>query len=209
MKQMINASNTNSETALVAPVNPKLRNSMYQTHMVLWCDEADKFLRLREVYESAAITATVIYVNNGSKARWLARKLAADDHSVVAVTELDDEAVRTIVLKEFEEERARVMVVSDPAFVLAKKSCTSETIHESKAQWATLVLNYDVPQNSDEYAARVKSADPVGLRYVLSFARPSVDCAAVAGIEERYSLQLKDLAEVEVDEHGQWPERIF
>ncbi|MFS7917297.1 Eukaryotic initiation factor 4A-9 [Helianthus anomalus] len=98
-----------------------------------------KLETLCELYETLAITQSVIFVNTRQKVDWLADKMRSRDHTVSATHGDMDQNTRDIIMRKFLSGSSRVLITTDP---LARGI---------DVQQMSLVINYDLPTQPETY----------------------------------------------------------
>ena len=94
---------------------------------------------LCDLYETLAITQSVIFVNTRRKVDWLTDKMRARDHTVSAAHGDMDQNTRDIIMREFRSGSPRVLITTD---LLARGI---------DVQQVSLVINYDLPTQPENY----------------------------------------------------------
>jgi translation initiation factor 4A len=98
---------------------------------------------LADLYETVTITQAVIFCNTRRKVDWLTDKLTQKDFTVSAMHGDMDQAQRDIIMKEFRSGSSRVLITTD---LLARGI---------DVQQVSLVINYDLPANRENYIHRI------------------------------------------------------
>lgn len=98
---------------------------------------------LCDLYETVTITQAVIFCNTKRKVDWLTDKLTARDFTVSAMHGDMDQAQRDVIMKEFRSGSSRVLITTD---LLARGI---------DVQQVSLVINYDLPANKENYIHRI------------------------------------------------------
>ncbi|EDK97655.1 eukaryotic translation initiation factor 4A2, isoform CRA_a, partial [Mus musculus] len=91
---------------------------------------------LCDLYETLTITQAVIFLNTRRKVDWLTEKMHARDFTVSALKERD------VIMREFRSGSSRVLITTD---LLARGI---------DVQQVSLVINYDLPTNRENYIHR-------------------------------------------------------
>ncbi|CAI8608629.1 unnamed protein product [Vicia faba] len=92
-----------------------------------------KLETLCDLYETLAITQSVIFVNTRRKVDWLTDKMRGRDHTVSATHGDMDQNTRDIIMREFCSGSSRILITTD---LLARGI---------DVQQVSLVINYDLP----------------------------------------------------------------
>ena len=98
---------------------------------------------LADLYETVTITQAVIFCNTRRKVDWLTDKLTQKDFTVSAMHGDMDQSQRDIIMKEFRSGSSRVLITTD---LLARGI---------DVQQVSLVINYDLPANRENYIHRI------------------------------------------------------
>uniref|UniRef100_A0A2K5R3G2 RNA helicase n=1 Tax=Cebus imitator TaxID=2715852 RepID=A0A2K5R3G2_CEBIM len=98
-----------------------------------WCD----------LYETLTITQAVIFINTRRKVDWLTEKMHARDFTVSAMHGDMDQKERDVIMREFRSGSSRVLITTD---LLARGI---------NVQQVSLVINYDLPTNRENYIHRI------------------------------------------------------
>merc|ERR1712002_166054 len=102
-----------------------------------------KLETLTDLYETMTITQAVIFLNTRRKVDWLKEKLGEKDFTVSSMHGDMDQAERDIIMKEFRTGSSRVLITTD---LLARGI---------DVQQVSLVINYDLPNNRENYIHRI------------------------------------------------------
>ncbi|CAG8434198.1 6082_t:CDS:2 [Scutellospora calospora] len=98
---------------------------------------------LCDLYETVTITQAVIFCNTRRKVDWLTDKLHAREFTVSAMHGDMDQSQRDVIMKEFRSGSSRVLITTD---LLARGI---------DVQQVSLVINYDLPTNRENYIHRI------------------------------------------------------
>jgi translation initiation factor 4A len=112
----------------------------YQT--ILCCNRA-RGLEARDLYGTLTITQAIIYVNTRRKVDWLFEKMTSRDFTVSRVHGDMEQKLRDDIMKEFRSGSTRVLITTD---LLARGI---------DVQQVSLVINYDLPTNRENYIHRI------------------------------------------------------
>merc|ERR1712196_50437 len=94
---------------------------------------------LCDLYETLTITQAIIYANTRRKVDWLTDQMRGRDFTVSAMHGDMDMKEREIIMKEFRSGSSRVLITTD---LLARGI---------DVQQVSLVINYDLPTNLENY----------------------------------------------------------
>ncbi|XP_064394683.1 eukaryotic initiation factor 4A-I-like [Halichondria panicea] len=98
---------------------------------------------LCDLYETLTITQAVIFVNTRRKVDWLMEKMHSRDFTVSAMHGDMEQKDRDVIMKEFRSGSSRVLIATD---LLARGI---------DVQQVSLVINYDLPANRENYIHRI------------------------------------------------------
>lgn len=105
--------------------------------------EENKLDTICDLFESISVSQCVIFCNSRRKAHWLADTLSAKDFTVSCIhSELGSEERRTI-MADFREGKSRILIATD---LIARGI---------DVQGVSVVLNYDVTKNFENYIHRI------------------------------------------------------
>ncbi|CAI5969512.1 unnamed protein product [Closterium sp. NIES-65] len=109
---------------------------------------------LCDLYETLAITQSVIFINTRRKVDWLTDKMRSRDHTVSATHGDMDQNTRDIIMREFRSGSSRVLITTD---LLARGI---------DVQQVSLVINYDLPTQPENYLHRIGRSGRFGRKGV-------------------------------------------
>merc|ERR1719284_1888053 len=98
---------------------------------------------LLDLYNTLTITQAVIFLNTRRKVEWLTQKLHEKDFTVSALHGDMDQNDRDVIMREFRSGSSRVLITTD---LLARGI---------DVQQVSLVINYDLPSNRENYIHRI------------------------------------------------------
>ncbi|KAI3880599.1 hypothetical protein MKX03_037471 [Papaver bracteatum] len=113
-----------------------------------------KFETLCDLYETLAITQSVIFINTRRKVDWLTEKMRSRDHTVSATHGDMDQNTRDVIMQEFRSGSSRVLITTD---LLARGI---------DVQQVSLVINYDLPTQPENYLHRIGRSGRFGRKGV-------------------------------------------
>lgn len=102
-----------------------------------------KLETLYDLYDTLTITQAVIFVNTRRKVDWLTEKMLSKDFTVSSVHGDMQQKERDTIMKEFRSGSSRVLITTD---LLARGI---------DVQQVSLVINYDLPSNRENYIHRI------------------------------------------------------
>ena len=136
---------------------------------------------LSDLYETVTITHAVIFCNTRRKVDWLTDKLTARDFTVSAMHGDMDQGQRDVIMKEFRSGSSRVLIATD---LLARGI---------DVQQVSLVINYDLPANRENYIHRIGRGGRFGRKGVAINFVTADDVRMMREIEQFYSTQIEEM----------------
>ncbi|CAL5442829.1 unnamed protein product [Camellia sinensis] len=143
--------------------------------------EERKFEALCNLCETMAITQSIIFVNKCRKVDWLIDKMRSRDHTVFGTHGDMDQNTRDIVMREFRSGSSRVLITTD---ILARGI---------DVQQVSLVINYDLPTQPDNYLHRIGRSGRFGRKGVAINFLTSDDSRMLADIQRLYNVVVEEL----------------
>jgi translation initiation factor 4A len=136
---------------------------------------------LCDLYESLTITQAIIYCNTRRKVDWLTEKMQEKDFTVSAMHGDMDQRERDLIMREFRSGTSRVLITTD---LLARGI---------DVQQVSLVINYDLPTNRENYIHRIGRSGRFGRKGVaINFITQS-DIRYLKDIESFYHTQIEEM----------------
>ena len=102
---------------------------------------------LCDLYDTLTITQAVIFCNTRRKVEWLTKQMHEKDFTVSSIHGDMEQSQRDIIMREFRTGSSRVLVTTD---LLARGI---------DVQQVSLVINYDLPSNRENYIHRLDIID--------------------------------------------------
>ncbi|KDQ61303.1 hypothetical protein JAAARDRAFT_32308 [Jaapia argillacea MUCL 33604] len=136
---------------------------------------------LCDLYEAVPITQAVIFCNAGRKVDWLTEKMHSREFTVSAMHEDMDEKQREVLMKEFRSGSSRALITTD---LLARGI---------DVQQVSLVINYDLPTNKENYIHRIGRGGRSGRKGVAINFVTSEDDKMMREIEQFYSIYMEEM----------------
>ncbi|EWC48077.1 ATP-dependent RNA helicase eIF4A [Drechslerella stenobrocha 248] len=136
---------------------------------------------LSDLYETVTITQAVIFCNTRKKVDWLTNKLTERDFTVSAMHGDMDQTQRDLIMKEFRSGSSRVLIATD---LLARGI---------DVQQVSLVINYDLPSNRENYIHRIGRGGRFGRKGVAINFVTADDVKMMREIEQFYSTQIEEM----------------
>jgi ATP-dependent RNA helicase len=140
-----------------------------------------KFDTLCDLYDTLTITQAVIFCNTRKKVDWLAKKMTKANFTVVAMHGEMPQPEREAIMKAYQSGEYRVLITTD---VWARGLDVSQV---------SLVINYDLPDNRENYIHRIGRSGRFGRKGVaINFVRND-DVRILRDIEQFYSTQIDEM----------------
>ncbi|QKX57511.1 uncharacterized protein TRUGW13939_04625 [Talaromyces rugulosus] len=136
---------------------------------------------LSDLYETVTITQAVIFCNTRRKVDWLTDKLTARDFTVSAMHGDMEQSQRDVIMKEFRSGSSRVLIATD---LLARGI---------DVQQVSLVINYDLPANRENYIHRIGRGGRFGRKGVAINFVTADDVRMMREIEQFYNTQIEEM----------------
>ncbi|XP_059644106.1 eukaryotic initiation factor 4A-11-like isoform X1 [Cornus florida] len=136
---------------------------------------------LCDLYETLAITQSVIFVNTRRKVDWLTDKMRSRDHTVSATHGDMDQNTRDIIMREFRSGSSRVLITTD---LLARGI---------DVQQVSLVINFDLPTQPENYLHRIGRSGRFGRKGVAINFVTRDDDRMLFDIQKFYNVVIEEL----------------
>jgi len=136
---------------------------------------------LSDLYETVTITQAVIFCNTRRKVDWLTEKLTSREFTVSAMHGDMDQGQRELIMKEFRSGSSRVLITTD---LLARGI---------DVQQVSLVINYDLPANRENYIHRIGRGGRFGRKGVAINFVTSDDVASLKELESYYNTEIGEM----------------
>ncbi|XP_062462623.1 eukaryotic initiation factor 4A-I, partial [Pezoporus occidentalis] len=136
---------------------------------------------LCDLYETLTITQAVIFINTRRKVDWLTEKMHARDFTVSAMHGDMDQKERDVIMREFRSGSSRVLITTD---LLARGI---------DVQQVSLVINYDLPTNRENYIHRIGRGGRFGRKGVAINLVTDEDRRALRDIEAFYNTAIEEM----------------
>jgi len=140
-----------------------------------------KLETLCDLYETMTITQAVIFLNTRRKVDWLQDKLTEKDFTVSSMHGDMEQKERDLIMKEFRSGSSRVLITTD---LLARGI---------DVQQVSLVINYDLPTNRENYIHRIGRGGRFGRKGVAINLVVSTDVRTMKDIEGFYNTQIEEM----------------
>ncbi|KAJ3415011.1 translation initiation factor eIF4A [Chytridiales sp. JEL 0842] len=136
---------------------------------------------LCDLYETVTITQAVIFCNTRRKVEWLTEKMHGRDFTVSALHGDMTQQERDVIMKEFRTGSSRVLITTD---LLARGI---------DVQQVSLVINYDLPSNKENYIHRIGRGGRFGRKGVAINFVTADDTRMLREIETFYNTQVDEM----------------
>ncbi|XP_023334869.1 eukaryotic initiation factor 4A-I [Eurytemora carolleeae] len=136
---------------------------------------------LCDLYETLTITQAVIFCNTRRKVDWLTTKMTERDFTVSAMHGDMDQKERDVIMREFRSGSSRVLITTD---LLARGI---------DVQQVSLVINYDLPTNRENYIHRIGRGGRFGRKGVAINFVTEDDKRSLQDIEKFYNTQIDEM----------------
>jgi len=136
---------------------------------------------LCDLYETVTITQAVIFCNTRRKVDWLTEKMLSREFTVSAMHGDMEQKQREVLMKEFRSGSSRVLITTD---LLARGI---------DVQQVSLVINYDLPTNRENYIHRIGRGGRFGRKGVAINFVTTEDVRMLRDIEQFYNTQIDEM----------------
>merc|ERR1712187_33341 len=169
-------------SATMAPEILDLTNKFMRNAVrILVKNDEWKLETLCDLYETVTITQAIIYCNTQRKADFVAEQLTRRDFTVSTIHAGLDTQERKLVMREFRSGSSRVLISTD---LLARGI---------DVQQVSLIINYDLPANQENYLHRIGRSGRYGRKGVAINFLASKDVSRMREIERFYHTQIDEL----------------
>jgi len=136
---------------------------------------------LCDLYETLTITQAIIYCNTRRKVDFLADQMSKRDFTVSTMHAEMDQKERDLVMREFRSGSSRVLISTD---LLARGI---------DVQQVSLVINFDLPSNLENYLHRIGRSGRFGRKGVAINFVTNNDVRVMKDIEKYYHTQIEEM----------------
>lgn len=140
-----------------------------------------KLETLCDLYATLTITQAIIYCNTRRKVDWLTKEMVGKDFMVSSMHGDMDQKERDLIMREFRSGSTRVLITTD---LLARGI---------DVQQVSLVINYDLPANRENYIHRIGRSGRFGRKGVAINFVTHNDAKYLKDIEEFYHTQIDEM----------------
>jgi translation initiation factor 4A len=140
--------------------------------------EEDKFDTLLDIFEHISVNQTIIYCNSKGKVSWLAQKLTSSEYPVGEIhgeMKIED---RELIMEKFRSGSFKVLITTD---LLARGI---------DIQQVSIVINFDVPTNRENYIHRIGRSGRYGRKGISISFITTADSKYMKDIETYYSTKM-------------------
>jgi len=136
---------------------------------------------LCDLYETLTITQAITYCNTRRKVDWLTENMTQKDFTVSCMHGDMDQRERDIIMREFRSGSSRVLITTD---LLARGI---------DVQQVSLVINFDLPTNRENYIHRIGRSGRFGRKGVAINFLTQPDVRFLRDIEQFYNTQIEEM----------------
>jgi len=140
-----------------------------------------KLETLTDIYETLTITQAVIFLNTRRKVDWLKEKLEEKEFTVSSMHGDMDQSEREKIMKEFRSGSSRVLITTD---LLARGI---------DVQQVSLVINFDLPNNRENYIHRIGRGGRFGRKGAAINFVTADDVRTLKDIEQFYNTEISEM----------------
>merc|ERR1711967_90819 len=140
-----------------------------------------KLETLCDLYETLTITQAIIYCNTRRKVDWLQEEMQKRDFTVSCMHGDMDQRERDIIMREFRTGSSRVLITTD---LLARGI---------DVQQVSLVINFDLPTNRENYIHRIGRSGRFGRKGVAINFVTKDDESMLQNIQRFYNTVIEQL----------------
>nr|ABU41052.1 eukaryotic translation initiation factor 4A [Lepeophtheirus salmonis] len=140
-----------------------------------------KLSTLCDLYETLTITQAVIFCNTRRKVCWLTEKMGLKHFTCSSMHGEMSQEEREVIMREFRSGSSRVLITTD---LLARGI---------DVQQISLVINYDLPVNKENYIHRIGRGGRFGRKGVAINFITEGDRMALQDIEKHYHTQIEEM----------------
>jgi translation initiation factor 4A len=142
-----------------------------------------KLATLADLYENLDIAQAIIYANTRRKVEALTKQMTEKDFVVSYMHGEMDQTQRELIMKEFRTGSTRVLITTD---LLARGI---------DVQQVSLVINYDMPTNYENYLHRIGRSGRFGRKGVAINFVTEADAQFLKDLEQHYNTSIEELPE--------------
>ncbi|KAE9409335.1 DEAD-domain-containing protein [Gymnopus androsaceus JB14] len=136
---------------------------------------------LCDIFDTISIAQSVIFCNSRRKVDWLTAKMEEREFTVSAIHGDMDQQQRGVIMKSFQTGATRVLITTD---LLARGI---------DVQQVSLVINFDLPANRENYIHRIGRGGRFGRKGVAINFVAANDVSTLRELEKFYSTQIDEM----------------
>merc|ERR1739848_443081 len=136
---------------------------------------------LCDLYETLTITQAIIYCNTRRKVDFLAAEMSKRDFTISTMHAELDQKERDLIMREFRSGSSRVLISTD---LLARGI---------DVQQVSLVINYDLPGDTENYLHRIGRSGRFGRKGVAINFVTNNDVRTMKDLEKYYHTQIEEM----------------
>jgi len=143
--------------------------------------EEHKYEVLCDIYKQLNINQALIYCNTRKRAEWLAEKLSADGYPLLCIHGEMENTERRKRMEDFRHGKVRVLIATD---LLARGI---------DVQHVSLVMNFELPMNRENYIHRIGRSGRFGRKGVsINLLAPN-EAKMKEELENHYTIKMEEL----------------
>ncbi|KAH9416127.1 eukaryotic translation initiation factor 4A [Dermatophagoides pteronyssinus] len=146
-------------------------------------NDEDKLVALTDLYSIMTVSQAVIFCNTRKRVHWLAQMLKEQDYTVSSMHGDMTQTERELIMREFRSGSSRILITTD---LLARGI---------DVQQVSLVINYDLPVNLENYIHRIGRSGRFGRKGTAINLVTDEDLKTLKQIEEFYHTSINELTE--------------
>lgn len=140
-----------------------------------------KLMCLIDLYDSISVTQAVIFCNTRRRVEMLTEELTKQDFTVSSIHSDMSQQDRDKIMAEFRTGSSRILI------------CTDLLARGIDVQQVSLVINYDLPDNNENYIHRIGRSGRFGRKGVAINLLADKDITRMREIEMFYNTQIQEL----------------
>lgn len=140
-----------------------------------------KFGCLTDLYKDVTITQAIIYCNTRRKVDWLTEQMQENDFTVSSMHGDMGQKERELIMREFRSGSSRVLIATD---LMARGI---------DVQQVSLVINYDLPTNRENYIHRIGRSGRFGRKGVALNFTTQEDMRYLQDIQKFYDTKIEEM----------------
>ncbi|XP_046917982.2 eukaryotic translation initiation factor 4A isoform X2 [Dermatophagoides farinae] len=145
--------------------------------------DEDKLTALTDLYSIMTVSQAVIFCNTRKRVHWLAQMLKEQDYTVSSMHGDMSQSERELIMREFRSGSSRILITTD---LLARGI---------DVQQVSLVINYDLPVNLENYIHRIGRSGRFGRKGTAINLVTTEDRPTLSQIEEFYHTSINELTD--------------